>query len=88
MLLVNPIPGQEERNADYLVKNASAIKVKELKDLREKVTDYLEHPQELRKISQKMLKISTPRAANDSAQEILNVLEMDRTSLYETLHAN
>ena len=74
MILINPIPGQEERNARFLLKNAGTVKVKDVKELKEKVSSYLDHPAGLRKISKKMLQISRPRAAEEAAGEILNLL--------------
>lgn len=74
MLMINPIPGQEERNARYLAKHAGAQKVKNLKDLEDKVRNLLRHPDALSNLSKKMLKISKPRAAQDAAGEILRLL--------------
>ena len=34
MVIVNPIPGQESRNSDFLLENGAAIKVNNLGDAR------------------------------------------------------
>jgi processive 1,2-diacylglycerol beta-glucosyltransferase len=47
MLIVNPVPGQEERNSDYLLENGAAIKVNHLPTLAYKVTEVLQAPERL-----------------------------------------
>ena len=44
MVIVNPIPGQESRNSDYLLENGAAIKVNNLATLGHKLTVLLETP--------------------------------------------
>ena len=41
MVIVNPIPGQEERNTDYLIKHNFAVKLKSKKHLTSAVKDLL-----------------------------------------------
>ena len=80
MLIVHPIPGQEERNARYLIKNGAAVQIKELKDLKEKVKYYLSHPRELSRISERMKGIATPEASYEAAGEILKAAEAAQAS--------
>ena len=44
MVIVNPIPGQESRNSDYLLENGAAIKVNNLATLAYKVALLLDDP--------------------------------------------
>lgn len=81
MILVHPIPGQEERNARYLIHHGAAVESGDLKDLAEKAAGLISHPQELGKMSKKMLNIATPRSAEAAAEEILSL------SAHETLRA-
>src|SRR5262249_56289378 len=43
MVIVNPIPGQESRNSDFLLENGAAIKVNNIATLSYKLTALLPH---------------------------------------------
>ena len=47
MVIVNPIPGQESRNSDYLLENGAAVKVNHACVLSAKVTQLLKEPERL-----------------------------------------
>jgi processive 1,2-diacylglycerol beta-glucosyltransferase len=63
MLIVSPIPGQEERNADYLLESGVALKAVNAASLTYKVKRLLEHPEELAAMKSQMKKIARPDAA-------------------------
>jgi len=65
MLLVSPIPGQEERNADYLLEAGAAIKAVDGATLEFKLARLLSDPERLRAMSAAAHKIGTPHAARD-----------------------
>jgi processive 1,2-diacylglycerol beta-glucosyltransferase len=65
MLLVSPIPGQEERNADYLLEAGAAIKAVDGATLAFKLGGLLAHPERLRVMSEAAHRISAPQAARD-----------------------
>ena len=65
MLLVSPIPGQEERNADYLLEAGAAIKAVDGATLEFKLARLLADPERLRAMSAAAHKIGTPHAARD-----------------------
>ena len=44
MVIVNPIPGQESRNSDYLLENGAAIKVNNIGTLAYKIDSLLGDP--------------------------------------------
>src|SRR5205814_9713890 len=44
LVIVNPVPGQEERNSDFLLENGAAIKVNHIPTLPHKVTAVLKDP--------------------------------------------
>ncbi len=88
MILINPIPGQEERNARYLLGHACAVMAKNSEELVDKVENFLENPQSIGKISQKMLKISMPHAARDAAREVLGILKRQKQRLYASQSAD
>ncbi len=71
MILVNPIPGQEERNADYLLENGAALKAYDASGLAFRVKDLLENPRRLAALRQNALALGKPKAA---ASVLLRVL--------------
>jgi processive 1,2-diacylglycerol beta-glucosyltransferase len=63
MLLVSPIPGQEERNADYLLEAGAAIKAVDAATLQFKLARLLADPARLRAMSEAAHRIARPHAA-------------------------
>ena len=65
MLLVSPIPGQEERNADYLLESGAAIKAVDGATLMFKVSGLFAEPARLAAMSRAAARIARPNAAAD-----------------------
>ena len=65
MLLVSPIPGQEERNADYLLESGAAVKAMDAPTLEFKFARLMADPRRLAAMSEAALRIATPHAARD-----------------------
>ena len=68
MAIVNPIPGQESRNSDYLLENAAAIKINNVATLPIKLTQLLNDPARLKSLKENAKRISHPHAAFDVAK--------------------
>lgn len=62
-VVVNPIPGQEERNSDHLLENGSAIRCNNLATLGYKIEQLLSNPERFQKMQRKALEFSRPDAA-------------------------
>jgi processive 1,2-diacylglycerol beta-glucosyltransferase len=71
MAIVNPIPGQESRNSDYLLENGAAIKINNVATLALKLTQLLRNPQRLESIKSGSRRIARPQAAFDVARMAL-----------------
>ena len=71
MLIVNPIPGQESRNSDYLLEHGAAIKANNLATLPLKLSRLLSNPQGLAKLKSNARSIAKPQAAFDVARMAL-----------------
>ena len=67
MVLVKPLPGQEERNTRYLVERKAALRTKNEHDLTRKVEDFLKNPQRRATMLAAIEKLAKPRAADDVA---------------------
>ncbi len=73
MVVIDPIPGQEERNSDFLVKNGIAIRVDDKKKIAEGVQMLLSNPAKLRSMREAALTFGRPHAADDIARLVLSI---------------
>ncbi len=71
MAVVNPIPGQESRNSDFLLENGAAVKINNLATLGHKLTPLLEDPSRLARLKENARRIGKPQAAFDIARRTL-----------------
>jgi processive 1,2-diacylglycerol beta-glucosyltransferase len=78
MVIVNPIPGQETRNSDYLLESGAAIKVNNRGTLAHKVGSLLEDPERLARLRANAVRIGRPRAAFDVAEHCLKMVAARR----------
>src|SRR5207248_5894570 len=60
MVIVDPIPGQESRNSDYLLENGAAIKVNNLPTLGMKLSSLLSEPARLQQLKDNARRIARP----------------------------
>jgi processive 1,2-diacylglycerol beta-glucosyltransferase len=70
MIVVSPIPGQEERNCDFLLENGAALKAVDGASLVYKVQRLLHAPNELSAMRERMQRIAKPNAAKTVLQTI------------------
>ncbi|MEI7683481.1 MAG: glycosyltransferase [Planctomycetota bacterium] len=75
MVIVNPIPGQESRNSDYLLENGAAIKANNIGTLAFKVTQLLEDKPRMDLLRKNVKRIARPKAAFDVVEKSLAVLD-------------
>ena len=71
MVIVNPIPGQEMRNTDILIKKGAGLRINETDDIGEEVELLLNSPERLASMRQAALNNAKPHAALDIAKFIL-----------------
>jgi processive 1,2-diacylglycerol beta-glucosyltransferase len=71
MVLIQPIPGQEERNADHLLESGAAIRCNNLPVAAWKIASLLDDPQRLGRMREAALKLARPNAAADIAEDAL-----------------
>jgi processive 1,2-diacylglycerol beta-glucosyltransferase len=74
MAIVNPIPGQESRNSDYLLENGAAIKVNNIGTLAYKIDSLLEDPARMAQLKANVACLARPRAAFDVVKRSLQLL--------------
>ena len=78
MAIVNPIPGQESRNSDYLLENGAAIKINHPALLQLKLARLLSDPERLARMRKSARRLGHPQAAFDVVRQSLAMI--DRTN--------
>jgi processive 1,2-diacylglycerol beta-glucosyltransferase len=71
MVIVNPLPGQERRNTDFLLKNGIALCIDKTGDLGEEMEMLLKSPERLAAMRKAAFEHGRPHAAMDIARLIL-----------------
>jgi processive 1,2-diacylglycerol beta-glucosyltransferase len=71
LLIINPIPGQEEENANYFVKSGAAIWLKENDNLSETLKNILSTENTLNTMSENCAKIAHKYATADICKKLL-----------------
>lgn len=69
-VIVNPIPGQEERNSDHLLEKGCAIKCNNLPTLAYKIDELVNDAPRFAAMKANVLKLSRPNAARDIVQRL------------------
>lgn len=72
MIVNSPIPGQEERNADFLLEQGVALKAYDDISLAYRLNSLLQHPEKLADMRDKAAALGRPQAARQVLQTILN----------------
>ncbi|HUY12519.1 MAG TPA: glycosyltransferase [Terriglobia bacterium] len=83
MVLTHPIPGPEERNMEYLVRNGVAVQVEQNQDIPGVVSSLIAQPLRLQDIARRARDLSRPDAAHAVAQ-VARAL-MEKSSYIELL---
>ena len=77
LVIVNPTPGQEDRNSDFLLENGAAIKVNNLPTFAYKVGPLLEQPERLAQLKANAKRLGRPRAAFEVAEKSLELVKQN-----------
>jgi processive 1,2-diacylglycerol beta-glucosyltransferase len=72
-VIVNPIPGQEERNSDHLLEEGVAIRCNNLPVLAYKIDRLLADPARLTRMKENALRLARPRAAQEIVSKLLEL---------------
>jgi processive 1,2-diacylglycerol beta-glucosyltransferase len=70
-VIVNPIPGQEERNSDHLLEGGVAIRCNNLPTLAYKLDRLLGDPPRFKSMQSKAVKMGHPNAAKEIVEQLL-----------------
>ena len=72
MAIVNPIPGQESRNSDYLLESGAAVKINNIATLPMKLGALLSDSRKLDALKANARRIAKPQAAFEIARMALD----------------
>ncbi len=81
LAIVYPVPGQEDRNSDYLLENGAAIKINHVPTLAFKITELLRDPPRLARLKANARRLGRPRSAFAVAEQSLAVLRSQPAAL-------
>lgn len=70
-VIVNPIPGQEERNSDHLLEEGVAIRCNNLPVLAYKIDRLLDDPSRLARMQENAARLARPRSAYQIVEKLL-----------------
>jgi processive 1,2-diacylglycerol beta-glucosyltransferase len=78
MALVAPIPGQEQRNCDYLLEEGAAVRLHDVTDAAWHWQHWLAQPERMARMQANAQRIARPHAAHSVAQSALQTLKHTR----------
>jgi processive 1,2-diacylglycerol beta-glucosyltransferase len=73
MLAIDPLPGNEQRNCQWIEKWGSGVWIKSLAELAPTVARLLARPEELESLRARARTLGRPRAAYDAAEAVLKL---------------
>ena len=87
-VIVNPIPGQEERNSDHLLEQGAAIRCNNLPALGFKIDSLLDDPNRIEELKSNVRRLARPDAVSMIADKVLT-LHSDGSEghLHRNLHS-
>jgi processive 1,2-diacylglycerol beta-glucosyltransferase len=78
LVIVNPIPGQEERNSDHLLEEGAAIRCNNLPVLAFKIDRLLDDPPRVARMTDAVRRLARPNAAADVVRLSLAIADGSR----------
>ncbi len=73
MIIINPIPGQEMHNTNFLIKKGIALRVDDIDEISYEVDELLNSPERLAAMSKAAYEQGRPHAARDIAELVLSL---------------
>jgi len=71
LVMLDPIPGQEQRNGEYLLENGAAVRLVEPQDAPFKVWPIIENSERRRVLGETALRLARPMAARLIVQQVM-----------------
>jgi len=74
MILINPIPGQEQKNTEFLLAHRVAVQAEDANDVALFADDFLRNPAKLHRMREAATALGQPDAATEAAAAILRLV--------------
>ncbi len=68
LIVIDPIPGQERKNCEVIVRGGAGVEAKGSQEVRMTVQDFMQHPEKLQKMREKAKELARPGAAREIAE--------------------
>jgi len=85
MIIINPIPGQEAKNTEFLLAQGVAVEAEVASDVMLYVDEFLHNPEKPRRMRHAALTLGCPQAADHAACAILSLLADKRLKNLEAV---
>jgi processive 1,2-diacylglycerol beta-glucosyltransferase len=82
MIIINPIPGQEAKNTEFLLSQSVAVEAGNANDVMLYVDEFFRNPEKLRRMQEAARALGRPQAADHAAEAILRVLAAKRGAAF------
>jgi processive 1,2-diacylglycerol beta-glucosyltransferase len=80
MIIINPIPGQEAKNTEYLLSQNVAVEAEDANDVMLYVDEFFRNPEKLHRMRDAAKLLGRPQAAMDAAESILTTIANKRST--------
>jgi processive 1,2-diacylglycerol beta-glucosyltransferase len=84
MVIINPIPGQEAKNTEFLLSQGVAVEGGTASDVMLFVDEFFRNPQKLRRMREAARVLGRPQAAHHAAEAILRAIAAKRDTVLAT----
>lgn len=85
MIILDPIPGQEQRNCEYLLEQGTAVRLHDPADAPHKIRELIGNKQKLINMSINAQRIAKPNASKEIIKEILEYCENSQKRIREEM---
>jgi processive 1,2-diacylglycerol beta-glucosyltransferase len=72
MALVAPIPGQEQRNCDFLLEEGAAVRLHDVGDAAWQLQCWIGNAERMRRLQENAVRLARPHAAHEIAAHFVN----------------
>lgn len=74
IIIINPIPGQEEENADFLVRHGAGVWIKKEDEVAKIIKDIYRHPEKIEKMRESVSSLAKPNSTKNICDILMNTI--------------
>ena len=82
--MLDPIPGQEDRNEEFMLNNGLAMSISETFTVDEAIYQLIHHPYRIRQLKENMKIIAKPDSARDMGEFLISICGHEKPDKNET----